>query len=906
MPEKSAHPKPVNIVRPEGFKLIIPEVFSDFFLIPLKPLGSWKEDKGVWNDKAASSDTMNWQSRTTGFTIPAGATGYGIPAGKNNLLMVDIDQHKADEDGEKNLQTLIETLGGGLPFDTYEFKTGSGARQLVFHCSPELQKLLKPSKGSTAPGVTLGVDIRVNASYSVGPGSLATQPDNSVGRYEELTPGKPFADIEDYPWFVELLRTRALPATDPARTTNPTLAERKATEKPAAASAPTVQDAPQLTNQKGDKAIKPLVKQLLENVAVHKKGRHQATWAIGVAAGKRRVEQASIIEASLAAITADIAAAPTTSPWIGKELAEIEARISEGWEQGNAEVAVKDEASDEFTAYALARTFIELHPQYKWVTPRETPDSGGSWLKFDTDPKSPDCGIYKPMDQLVVRNEILDWLSAEADEAQRDGATVRADAARKARDSRTVDEMMLQIKGNVNARAALEDFDRSPNCQVDAVGVRNLDTMEVTPFTPNFLATRKLHLQADAANYEAHKETIERILSSCHPEDRPYLDAMLGTILRNEQPLSKKGTIIWGPSKDNGKTTLVELLLAMLGEGTARPFALKAAHAIAHRNPDNKYAEADLDKKTLTILDDFAANKEVDAEKLKQYIGSGAGYKARQIGEKTRTITLTHTFFLTCNRLPNFGRGEDVMDRFEVILFPYKYPSDDQYDPKNIWHRKRDPHFTAEVGRNLEIRDAMYYYVLMQHKKWAESNSRVETDSIGEHMRDLKAGWKGKTNTIHAVLSEYAVADASHFVSEKELHAFLSYTLKEQGQGVFGVQALRTELEALHLFREWGVQYLTKKRRSKDAKFKNLKQSQWQDPQPYADEMTPAPDAANIFAGLRLKTNDAGRLMDEDEWEAYLAAGEGFEKAIGSVSAGSDFELDDFDEAEAATDAINF
>lgn len=39
---------------------------------------------------------------------------------------------------------------------------------------------------------------------------------------------------------------------------------------------------------------------------------------------------------------------------------------------------------------------------------------------------------------------------------------------------------------------------------------------------------------------------------------------------------------------------------------------------------------------------------------------------------------------------------------------------------------------------------------------------------------------------------------------------------------------------------------------------------------PFKLDAVEAPDSANIYSGIRLKTDEAGNLLDEDEWQAIL------------------------------------
>jgi len=634
-------------------------------------------------------------------------------------------------------------------------------------------------------------------------------------------------------------------------------------EEPKKAAKPKDADAtPKLTSQKGEKAIEPIIAALVDVVEGGAKHSSKLLWA-GSQAGSRRANEADFIAAALDRLVVLIA--NDGSKWNGYDLQEAEHQLRMGWVTGNAEAERKAALETAYRFDHLADRFREEHPEYRWVVPKGQTE-GGAWYRFDAVPTSRTYGIYAPITEEVFANSAVLWLRADEGAAISAGEKERAKEAGQAIERGVVSKMIAHLRGELAMRADLEAFDASPNEIVDGSGIRNLDTMEVREPSPEFYTTRKLTLEGDPALYEKHSGTVEKIMSSAHPEDRPLLDAFLGTVLRQEQPLSKTGLILFGPTKDNGKTSLMEALFGVLGDSAADSFGLKAAHAALYRQSSNSYAEADMDNKTLTVFDDFAASHDVDFEKLKQLIGSGQGYKARQIRERTRSIRLVHTFMLTCNKLPNFGRGEDVIDRFEIVKFPYKYPRASEFDANNPWHRERDERFTRDVRTNPEVRDAFYYYLLLKSKEWADSDSQVETATISEHVRENKAEWMGKTNSLHAILTEYAAPSSNHFVTEKDLIGFFSEKLKEHGQGVLSQQSLRTELEMLTLFKEWRVVRHAKKKRSATKEIKDLVHSKWR-PDSFM-EAAAASDYANIYAGIRLKTDGVGRFLDEDEWEA--------------------------------------
>lgn len=728
----------------------------------------------------------------------------------------------------------------------------------------------------TQTGLALGVDVRAKTSYSVGPGSIVdlsvkneetrkSEFTGIVGYYKELTPGKQITAIEEVPWLLEIMQSRAA-----GRTKNETYLAWKAAQEPtpapkaseavATATLAVAGDYPKLSSQKGEKAILPVIGSLIEAVEGGA-NRHPSLFTAGLRAGQRGCDQTIFIADAidrLRALTLDAG-----SKWHEYDLEHAEKQLRDGWAVGTAEAEKKADLETAYRFDHLADRFREEHPEYRWVVPRGTTD--GSWNRFETDPASANYGIYAPITDEVFANAAHAWLRADEESATAAGDATRAKEASRAIQGAVIYRMIAHLRGELAIHTELEAYDSTPYEIVDGAGIRDLRTLKVRTPSPEFLATRKLPFMGSAEAYENQKHNIEKMMSSILPTQRPLLDAFLGTLLLQRQPISKKGLILWGPSKDNGKSTLVEAIFGVLGSSGQSAFGYKAPHPMIYKDNGNSYAEADLDNKTTTVFDDYPRVHEADGDKLKLFIGSGRTHQARQIHKATREIRLVHTVLITCNELPRLGRGEDVIERFEVVLFPYKYPAENEYDSKNKWHRKRDGAFIDTVRDDPEFREAFYYYLLLRTREWAESMGDVETSTIEDDARANKGELRQTSNNLISLLTEYAAQSADHFVTEKDLIGVLREKLKEQGMGVLSEQSLKKELASLSLFRTWGVEHYTKKSRSASKKLSKLVQSKWR-PEFKLDGPATAPDSANIFAGLRLKTNGHGSFLDEDAW----------------------------------------
>lgn len=617
--------------------------------------------------------------------------------------------------------------------------------------------------------------------------------------------------------------------------------------------------APKLTNQKGEKAIEPIIAAILKAVEGGAKPSSKLIYA-GTQAGSRGVVAADFIAAIQDKLVPLITDAE--SKWFEYDLQEAEQQIRMGWTKGNQEAEEKAALENAYRFDHLADRFRDEHPEYRWVVARGTSD--GAWYRFDADASSESFGIYAPITDEVFANAAHAWLRADEESAVAAKDAARAKEAGEAIQRGVVFRMIAHLRGELAMHAELESYDAAPFEIVDGAGIRDLRTMAVREATPEFLATRKLPFTGNREAYENQKHNIEKMMSSVQPTQRPLLDAFLGTLLLQRQPISKKGLILWGPSKDNGKSTLVEAIFGVLGSSGQSAFGYKAPHPMIYKDNGNSYAEADLDNKTTTVFDDYPRVHEADGDKLKLFIGSGRTHQARQIHKATREIRLVHTVLITCNELPRLGRGEDVIERFEVVLFPFKYPAENEYDPKNKWHRKRDGTFIDTVRDDPEFREAFYYYLLLQSKAWADSMGQIETSTIEEDAHANKNELRQAGNNLISLLTEYAAPSEDHFVSEKDLIGVLRDKLKEQGMGVLSEQSLKKELASISLFRQWGVDHYAKKSRKASKKLKDLTQSKWRPD--FLHEPALAPDSANIFAGIRLKTSPQGVFLDEDAW----------------------------------------
>lgn len=127
-------------------------------IFPLMRNGKKPATANGVKDATRDRDQVNrWWTANPFFNI-------GIATGEvNGFIILDIDNHKDDENGAETLADLQRSMGK-LP-DTVEAVTWSGGRHLFF-------KYPTGEDIRNATGIAPGIDIRANGGYIVGAGSV--------------------------------------------------------------------------------------------------------------------------------------------------------------------------------------------------------------------------------------------------------------------------------------------------------------------------------------------------------------------------------------------------------------------------------------------------------------------------------------------------------------------------------------------------------------------------------------------------------------------------------------------------------------------------------------------------------------------------------------------------------------
>lgn len=169
----------------------------------------------------------------------------------------------------------------------------------------------------------------------------------------------------------------------------------------------------------------------------------------------------------------------------------------------------------------------------------------------------------------------------------------------------------------------------------------NLETMQPEEHTPDYYALNKLHVTHDPkASCENFLTFIKEILPS---EDVLGVQEEWGAILRKKY-LTKKLSIYLGET-DTGKTTLINVLLKLLGQENVSSVSIQELASY------NVFVLAQLYGKMANIRDDVSKDIVSSVGKLKELTG-GFQVSAQKKFHDPFNFTNSAYLIFTCNELP--------------------------------------------------------------------------------------------------------------------------------------------------------------------------------------------------------------------------------------------------------------
>lgn len=258
-------------------------------------------------------------------------------------------------------------------------------------------------------------------------------------------------------------------------------------------------------------------------------------------------------------------------------------------------------------------------------------------------------------------------------------ATCEDDEERKARlkwirqsESRAkLESMVALLRSEPGVSVFPEDLDRHPMLLPCKNGTLDLATGRLVPPDPAHRMTRRLDLNYNAAaKCPLWEAFLDRIMGG-NAELVGFVQRLIGHALTGDVS-GKYLVFLWGPSGNNGKSTLIETVMKLLG-----PFALKSPTEMVMAKGYRGGIPNDIARLKGVR---FTVTNEVDAgmtlsESIVKDMTGGDTLTARYMRGEFFDFRPTHKLWMVGNHKPEI-RGADpaIWDRVKLIPFTVEIP----------------------------------------------------------------------------------------------------------------------------------------------------------------------------------------------------------------------------------------
>lgn len=207
---------------------------------------------------------------------------------------------------------------------------------------------------------------------------------------------------------------------------------------------------------------------------------------------------------------------------------------------------------------------------------------------------------------------------------------------------------------------------------------------------------------------------------------KDYLIKLMGYFCTGDTDI-KSLFILYGPSRDNAKSTFTNLLKKILGPKYYATIQ-KETLLVGRRSKGTHTADINwLKGKYLGVAPEFDQQDQLSAEIIKKIVGKdglvGRGaYEQRMDDFETQIKILIHT-----NSLPEMKMDANSRDKVRVISFESRFV--DNPDPTNPLEFLRDPSF-GDIFEREEVREAGFLIAMSGYHKLKMEGERVPDDVI--------------------------------------------------------------------------------------------------------------------------------------------------------------------------------
>lgn len=358
---------------------------------------------------------------------------------------------------------------------------------------------------------------------------------------------------------------------------------------------------------------------------------------------------------------------------------------------------------------------LEEETSWMYVT-----DSKQLWVYDD------DRGYFVPRGEDVARRRLEKRLRHHYSERDANEVIGRIEARNQTQRSelnaRTRDDPLLCVgNGVVNLRTgALREH--SPDLKFTRGVEWDYDPETATP-------TPVVEFLDELTKREADRDTLLDHLAHGLMPGHPY----------------RAFVVMYGPGS-NGKTKFGDVIQGFVGEENA------AAVELQDLTGDDSFATGGLPGAFVNIGDDISVGEVRDTSILKSATGGGT-IRANEKYEKKFNFENEAAMFFSANEPPRIReRTSAISDRLYPVEMPYRFVDEDEYDPDDPAHKRKDPRVAESLTNDPAAMRGLLLLAVEHAQRLIERDGRY---SMPEPPSERRAIYEAASDPIKRFALDY-------------------------------------------------------------------------------------------------------------------------------------------------------
>jgi P4 family phage/plasmid primase-like protien len=307
--------------------------------------------------------------------------------------------------------------------------------------------------------------------------------------------------------------------------------------------------------------------------------------------------------------------------------------------------------------------------------------------------------------------------------------------------------LVSEVVGNVKRSIYVspEKFQEPTPILVLENGLLNVETLELSPHTPDHYALSKLPVSYDPhADCPAIKKFLVEVL---YPEDIPFIQEWAGFHLWRGYPVAVAALFVGDGA--NGKSTLIGLFRAFLGPKNIAAVPLQAFER-------NTFAKATLFGKMANMYPDLSDEALRQVGVFKALTGGDTITAERKYGQPFNFMNIAKLTF-SCNKVPEVWEDSDAFfRRIWIVQFPNQFLGE-----------KADADLLAKLTTQNELSGFLNWALeglkRLRENRWHFTGTRSTAD--------VKADYIRRSDTVKAFLNGCTKKEVAGWVTKDDLYA---------------------------------------------------------------------------------------------------------------------------------------